>query len=464
MRIVAEVCRGLHAAHELCDKDGSSLGVVHRDVTPGNLILTFDGHMKILDFGIAFTKGRESPDTVIGELKGKPSYMAPEHLRGEKVDRRTDLYSVSVVLHELLTGQKLFSRNTVVATVLAVETAAIPPPSSIAGPLPPGLDEVVMKGLERNADNRFPDARALAAALDRLIALAPTAPHETLEAFVEAELKEERDTHRAWLNGVLIDAEAGGTADSARTLPEPPRAIRTSSAPLTPAGRKLSAAVLDAPLAESTTLVPQGFDVSAPVTAIRRPYQNGLVWLAAIAGGIVAAFFGYRAWFEQSLTDPKDGPTIEIRDKPIAEAKQEAVTATQSAAQTAAQSAAAVVPQAEEKEPSLVEEPHHPSHHPVRHPPPQKRHGAEKHETRAEVQVAKAEEPKPQGSGFITVGAQPYALVRIDGQEVGATPIMNKRLAAGTHDIELVRPDTGEVRLKKTVTLKDGDHERVMIP
>ncbi len=116
-RIAADVCRGLHAAHQLTDVEGKPLGVVHRDVTPGNVILTFDGHVKILDFGIAFMNERESPDTQVGELKGKPSYMAPEQLRGERVDRRSDLYSLSVVLHEMLTGRKLFTKNNITATV-----------------------------------------------------------------------------------------------------------------------------------------------------------------------------------------------------------------------------------------------------------------------------------------------------------------------------------------------------------
>ena len=86
----------------------------------------------------------------------------------------------------------------------------------------------------------------------------------------------------------------------------------------------------------------------------------------------------------------------------------------------------------------------------------------EKHEDKAETGVS--EEKRPDGFGFVTVGAQPYALVRIDGQEIGATPIMNKRLPAGTHEIELVRPDSGEVRLKRQVTLSDGDHQRITIP
>src|SRR5262245_25769333 len=151
LRIAAEVCRGIHAAHELTDLEGKNLGVVHRDLSPGNLILTFDGHMKILDFGIAYLHNRESPDTQVGELKGKPSYMAPEQLRAERVDRRSDLYSLSVVLHEMLTGRKLFTKNNVVATVLAVERGDVPKPSELHSVLPKELDPIIMKGLAKSA-------------------------------------------------------------------------------------------------------------------------------------------------------------------------------------------------------------------------------------------------------------------------------------------------------------------------
>src|SRR5262249_54442077 len=155
--------------------------------------------MKILDFGIAFMKNRESPDTVVGELKGKPSYMAPEHLRALGVDRRADIYSASVVLHELLTGRKLFTRESVFATIHAVETLAVPTPSSINPAIPPGLDEIVLKGLEKKADNRFQDAKTMAGELERMIA---ELEGPTLERFVEGELGAEREAHRAWLLGV----------------------------------------------------------------------------------------------------------------------------------------------------------------------------------------------------------------------------------------------------------------------
>jgi serine/threonine protein kinase len=449
MRIVGEVLRGLHAAHELRDLDGTPLGVVHRDVSPGNLILTFDGHMKILDFGIAFMKNRESPDTVVGELKGKPSYMAPEHMRGLGVDRRADIYSVSVVLHELLTGRKLFTRETVVATMLAVEQHPVQPPSSICGPLPEGLDEIVIKGLERDANDRFSDGRTMAAALDRVLA---SLPHQQpLEAFVESELHKEREDHRAWLQQVLSGREPTSPPQDRKrptTGAHEPRA----SEPTKPA----SPAAAVSPLVDATTLIPAGGDPSEPVQAVPPdPARRAMTWSLIAVASLIGGFLGYRFAFDSDeVTPPPPQRSAEVREREPPSAKEDPTTAVSS---TSASPVAALPEVEHEVEPPEHVEKRRPTHH---HPAKKKVH--EEHGETTQKPVI--ESSRPDGFGYVTIGAQPYALVRIDGQEVGATPIMRKKLPAGAHVIELVRPDSGEVRLKRSVTLTDGDHQRVMIP
>jgi serine/threonine-protein kinase len=199
-KIAAQVCEGLHAAHELRDKDGRLLGVVHRDVTPQNLILGFDGRTRILDFGIALMRNREAPETEFGVVKGKPSYMAPEQIRHNVVDRRTDIYSVSVVLHELLTGRRLFPDDSILATAKAIERGKIDPPGRTIRDIPPALDEIVMKGLAKELDDRFRDAREMACALDEVVR---TNKGQQLEEFVDVELKAERERHWARLRNLL---------------------------------------------------------------------------------------------------------------------------------------------------------------------------------------------------------------------------------------------------------------------
>ncbi|MBC7976593.1 MAG: serine/threonine protein kinase, partial [Myxococcales bacterium] len=162
-RAIAEACRGVHAAHELRDLAGHVLGVVHRDISPDNLMLGFDGHVKVIDFGIALVKNRQAPVTELGTVKGKPPYMSPEQLKNEAIDRRSDVFSLAVVLWEMLTGRGLFEGDSIYAIARAVEHQEILPPSQVVGaPLPPGLDAAVMSALERDPSRRTPSAAAFA--------------------------------------------------------------------------------------------------------------------------------------------------------------------------------------------------------------------------------------------------------------------------------------------------------------
>src|SRR5688572_513451 len=117
--ILSAVCDGLHYAHELRDEYGKALGIVHRDVTPSNVLISFDGVVKLADFGIAKAEHR-STHTAVGALKGKYAYMSPEQAKGEKLDRRSDLFSLGVAAHELLTGRRLFARDSELAVLKAI--------------------------------------------------------------------------------------------------------------------------------------------------------------------------------------------------------------------------------------------------------------------------------------------------------------------------------------------------------
>lgn len=159
--IVAEACAGLHAAHELTSEDGTSLGVIHRDVSPHNVFLTYDGHVKVIDFGIAKAKSTDAL-TKTGELKGKAVYMAPEQFKGAAIDRRVDVFALGVMLFELTTGKRLFERDNEVLSMHAVCAEPIPSPSSVASePYPPALEAIVQKALARDPAERYPTAAAM---------------------------------------------------------------------------------------------------------------------------------------------------------------------------------------------------------------------------------------------------------------------------------------------------------------
>ncbi|MDP2269735.1 MAG: protein kinase [Archangium sp.] len=149
--IGAQVARGLQYAHALTE-NGQRIGVVHRDVTPHNVLLSFDGAVKLTDFGIAKAT---TTQTAPGMLKGKFAYMAPEQARGEKVDARTDLFALGIVLWEMLTGGRLFAGDSDLAVLRAVQDSLIAPPARLNPDVPVELSDVVMKALARAPEERF---------------------------------------------------------------------------------------------------------------------------------------------------------------------------------------------------------------------------------------------------------------------------------------------------------------------
>ncbi len=167
--VISRAAAGLHHAHEMHGRDGEPLGVVHRDVSPQNLFLTYDGHVKVLDFGIAKSAGRTTV-TRAGQVKGKFAYMCPEQARGEGVDRRADIWSLGVVLYEMTTGTRLYDGPLEVELLYRLlETEPIPP-SDVVDDYPPELEAIVLRALKKNRDDRFPTARDLKRALDQYVA------------------------------------------------------------------------------------------------------------------------------------------------------------------------------------------------------------------------------------------------------------------------------------------------------
>jgi len=168
--IMAGALRGLHAAHEATDERGSPLGIVHRDVSPQNILVGIDGTPRVLDFGVAKAAGRLQM-TRDGQLKGKIAFMPPEQIRGTGADRRTDVYAAGAVLWEALTGVRLFSGDNDVAVFAKVLEGQVAPPSSVAPGIPSALDAIVLQSLAMSPDARFPTARDMAKALEGVVPL-----------------------------------------------------------------------------------------------------------------------------------------------------------------------------------------------------------------------------------------------------------------------------------------------------
>lgn len=171
-RVISDAAHGLHAAHELTDELGNPLALVHRDVSPQNVVVGLDGLSKIVDFGVARTRSRAG-STEQGVLKGKLAYMAPEQLEELPLDRRADVWGLGVLLWESIAGERLFRRENEIDVVKAVLTADVPPLRSRRPDCPPALAAIVHRALEEEPLRRWATAADLANALDGFLAKHP---------------------------------------------------------------------------------------------------------------------------------------------------------------------------------------------------------------------------------------------------------------------------------------------------
>ncbi|MCA9672350.1 MAG: serine/threonine protein kinase, partial [Myxococcales bacterium] len=167
-RIAAECAAGLQAAHELCDANGRLLNVVHRDVSPQNILVGYDGAVKVTDFGVAAARDNLHVTTG-GTLKGKHAYMSPEQARAEPLDHRSDIFALGIVLYEMSTGHRLFKGKSSAETLRKVVESPIAAPTSLVPDYPPGLERIVLKALERDLERRYQSCEALADDLEQHI-------------------------------------------------------------------------------------------------------------------------------------------------------------------------------------------------------------------------------------------------------------------------------------------------------
>ena len=204
LKIVLDTLTGLHAAHELKDEMGQPTELVHRDVSPQNVLVGLDGICRITDFGVARAATRLSA-TRVGQLKGKIAYMAPEQAMGKSdIDRRADVFAAGIVLWEVLAGRRLFKSENEAATLSRVLTEEIPDVCEVATDVPREIGDVVMKALQRDPEARFPTCAHFADALERAANSADKlASSKELASYVSEvignEIGQQRDAVRAWL-------------------------------------------------------------------------------------------------------------------------------------------------------------------------------------------------------------------------------------------------------------------------
>ncbi len=313
IHILTHAAEGLHAAHELKDDEGAYIGLVHRDVSPQNILVGYDGFTKMVDFGLAKATALGDGATRAGQLKGKISYMAPEQIRGDPLDRRADVFALGVVLYAVTTGKHPFRRESEGATLFAISSPEPAPAPSRFMTYPPELEAVLMKSVAKDPDKRYSSALEFARALEQTLPESERAHGgERVGQFINGLLGAQHEQQKAAL------AEALRRADRASIAP----GVGLDGLAGTGASSvsSLSAVGLSRPTNDLLTTP----DFVPPTTWERLRLPVAVVGLALAAGGI--AFAVTRGSHKEPpaaaavptapLTEPSP-PPVEVKTAPV---------------------------------------------------------------------------------------------------------------------------------------------------
>jgi serine/threonine-protein kinase len=395
--ILTQCCAGLHYAHEKRDFEGRSLEIVHRDVTPQNVVVSFDGSVKVVDFGIAKAATREV-ETLAGTLKGKIGYMSPEQCKGQNVDRRSDIFAVGIILFELTTGKRLYHERSDFDTLKKIIEGPVPSPRDLLPFYPAFLNAIVVRCLQKNPDDRYQTARDLHADLDAFARdnqlVTGTVP---LSQYMERIYADELATHKS--------ADAAAMATAAQVT-----MTGSSSSYLGEASRRSSS------------------PIATPLAAARKQHFVRLGLQAAIAVLLVVLGGGIVFWQTRIHSVPQQA-AAPIAAVPAAQPAAAAPTGAAAAPKATAPGAqvAAQLPTGAVAAPPL------PNMAPVHSRPT----------------------AKP-GDAHITVASEPRCELLVDGVPYGATPLIDLAVPAGKHTVVLLN-SAANVRETKKVVLREGE-------
>lgn len=427
LRFFIDVLAGLHYAHTLCDYDGAPLGIVHRDVSPTNVFVTYEGQAKLLDFGIAKAATHLS-ETRHGQLKGKFAYAAPEQASGEaEVDPRADLWSLGVTMWEAFAGRPLFEGESEMVTLHRALHAPIPPLASVAE-VPAALGAIVDRALRRPTSERYGSAQEMKEALEHFAEeAAMSASREELGRFVarlfEPERLQQRAVLEAWMRGERSTASLTGEDLGVTT---PPAVV---AAQPTPRHDRRKAAWL---FGGVTLLLASVFGAVHPLLGSRPGSE------AEAADGAPAGAAAPSPGIEPRVAMSALDPTALVRD---------ALDRTTPSGDEAS-SSAAPSPATPDEGPSGTE-PRRRARAPVRA-------SADVPARRAPASTAapRAEEASPEG--LLTLDSHPWAEVFVGDRHLGTTPLIAEPLPAGSHLLILDNPERG-IRTTYRVTIRPGE-------
>jgi serine/threonine-protein kinase len=439
---IADVClcisqgaAGLHAAHELRDPDGKLLGLVHRDVSPQNLFVTFDGICKVLDFGVAKAAGRLST-TRTGNIKGKLSYMAPEQAKSEPLDRRADIYALGIVLWELLATKRLFKADTEVATLTKVLAAVVPQIRDINPDVPEDVARVVHKSLMANPDDRFQTCEDFANALEEAMLANKLSGRQAPWGKALRELMPGR--HQRTLS--LVETASKGETSHVLDADLPAEEHSLPNKTPTRAGRLSRKAP---PGAETMDAIP-GFpveDKTDPGRSARRVHPailaGGAIVLLGVTGGLLVARQAQKTETEQEEAAQHAAAQKLAAEKALVE-KTQALNQRTREMELATKAV-------EEKARALVESLAKAARNAeLEREEREKARERERKRASTVTRPAAAEGTKgPIGFGFLTLDTSPWTQVFVGDRDLGLTPLNQVKLPAGKNTLTLRNPEKG---------------------
>ncbi|HTO98014.1 MAG TPA: serine/threonine-protein kinase [Myxococcales bacterium] len=469
VKIVSMAAGGLHYAHELADEDGKPLGLVHRDISPDNILVHRNGAAKVVDFGIA-KAANSGGQTRTGTLKGKVAYMPPEQLRGDSLDRRVDVFALGVVLYELLAGQRPWEGDSEVSLIGRIISEEPKPFASARPDAPGGLTAVIERAIAKDRGARYPGCHELQADLEALLVslgknIGAARISDFAKSYAEPAAAPDESTGAAMQ---ALEAEMNGTGAAPPVLPRRP--------PPPPPGR-----------VEAPQVAP-----AAPRAPRRSGFIAGLIAFLLVAGAGGAGGYLYLQrqgqWpepvaierapaVEPAPSKPAEAPPPEPPKAPEAQAAKppDAQPAPPSAAPPAPAAAPPTTqPVAAAPAPPAAPPPVQPTPVPAAAAPSipvaVATPAAERAEPPARPQPPKARQRRPLvvqtpdstavvAKGELVLLIRPWAKVEVDGRDVGVTPLNEPlMLAAGDHVVRLVNRDLGK-DITRTVHIAPSGRE-----
>ncbi len=452
-RIVMDALSGLDYAHHLTARDGRAMNIVHRDISPDNLLVSFTGQTKVVDFGIA--KAASEPGrpggTRTGTVKGKFGYMAPEYLKGEPCDGRADVFAMGVLLYRALTGRKPFAGATDAMTTMAVLTMTPPPPSTFNTLLSKSMDAVIAKALEKDPAQRFESARAMRSAIEA--AMPGPADVDAVGAWLQT-LWPPGDGERVALESLA----SGSTEDNSE-----------------PALDSVVSEDVDLAFTQSgVTLRTAGGTVSKATPAAAPRSRAPVAAAAAAALLLVAGLVAWRVTRPAPAAEPPPPPlaTVAVAPRPAPQPAPPAVEPAPAAAEPEPEAApvaetskssgwlelnatppvnVAVKGKAVGRTPLKLALPA--GRYPVRLTDP---NGLDKSLTVVIRAGATTTNNVTFAKGKLDLRVSPWAHVKLDGKPLGTTPVPVQELYEGVHKLELNNPELGKTK-KLEVRIAGGE-------